>query len=189
MLRRPHPIVQVVQRTASELNDLLNAIVLRIALLRHQLGSSSIEAEIARLATLVDTASLRLQQLEQYTRAEELVARMRRPRKLVRGQESDLSGTALLSFDRPRTSLLIAEASLDAKAIKECLERSGFKVTLAESSAEGLAALQSDTVFDHVVCDSAFISGSDFGLQLSRAASASHVYVLQRRERRDRLAV
>ena len=34
--RKPHPIVKVFQDATSELNDLLNAIGLRLALLRHQ---------------------------------------------------------------------------------------------------------------------------------------------------------
>ena len=42
--RRPHPIVQVVQTAASELNDVLNAIGLRISLLQHQVEASSFEA-------------------------------------------------------------------------------------------------------------------------------------------------
>ena len=71
--RKPHPIVQVVQDTACELNDLLNAVGLRIALLRHQLEASSAEAEMIRLAGLIDKAAQRVRRLEDYTRAEELV--------------------------------------------------------------------------------------------------------------------
>ena len=76
-LRKPHPIVQVARTAATELNDLLNAIGLRISLLRHQLEASAAEAEIVRLATLVEKASQRVQRLEEYARAEELVASMR----------------------------------------------------------------------------------------------------------------
>ena len=78
--RKPHPIVQVVQDTASELNDLLNAVGLRIALLRHQLEATAAEAEMARLAGLIDKAAQRVRRLDDYTRAEELVALMRRGR-------------------------------------------------------------------------------------------------------------
>src|SRR5208282_631796 len=75
--RKPHPIVEVARNAATELNDLLNAIGLRISLLRHQLEASSAEAEMVRLATLVEKASQRVQRLEEYARAEELVASMR----------------------------------------------------------------------------------------------------------------
>jgi hypothetical protein len=79
--RKPHPIVQVVHDTACELNDLLNAVGLRIALLRHQLEASSAEAEMIRLAGLIDKAAQHVRRLEDYTRAEELVELLRRPKK------------------------------------------------------------------------------------------------------------
>ena len=72
--RRPHPIVQVVQNAASELNDVLNAISLRISLLQHQVEASAFEAEILRLAGLIEKASQRIHRLDDYARAEELVA-------------------------------------------------------------------------------------------------------------------
>ena len=67
--RKPHPIVQVVQDTASELNDLLNAVGLRIALFRHQLEATAAEAEMARFAGLIDKAAQRVRRLDDYTRA------------------------------------------------------------------------------------------------------------------------
>ncbi len=70
--RKPHPIVQVAQIAASELNDLLNAIGLRVSLLRHQLAASAYETEMVRLAGLVEKASQRVQRLEEYARAEQL---------------------------------------------------------------------------------------------------------------------
>src|ERR1700692_186261 len=89
--RRPHPIVQVVQNAASELNDVLNAIGLRISLLQHQVEASAFEAEIARLAGLVEKATERVRLLDEYARAEALVASMRpeiakRPRRISRAE-------------------------------------------------------------------------------------------------------
>ena len=75
--RKPHPVVQVVQDAAIELNDLLNAMSLRISLLGVQLAASPYEGKAARLAGLVEKASERVQRLEGYARAEELVASMR----------------------------------------------------------------------------------------------------------------
>jgi PleD family two-component response regulator len=180
--RRPHPIVQVVENTAAELNDLLNAIGLRLSLLRHQLEASSSEAEIARLAGLIDKASQRVRRLEEYTRAEELVASMRPGRARKKPKTSDASSSALLSDETSGTALLITDPSIDDSAIRECLERNGCTVVVAESSADGLKLLQSGDPFDHIVCDSAFLSdaGWKFTAELSRAAPASRVYVLHR---------
>jgi hypothetical protein len=105
-LRRPHPIVQVVENTASELNDILNAIGLRLSLLRHQLEASTSEAEIARLAGLIDKASERVRRLEEYARAEELVASMRPGRARKKPESS-----GLLTDERPGTALLITDPS------------------------------------------------------------------------------
>lgn len=88
--RKPDPFVQAAQNAASEINDLLNAIGLRVALLRHQLVASAYEAETVRLAGLVEKVSQRVQRLEEYARAEELVASMRPGRTKKR---SNIPGT------------------------------------------------------------------------------------------------
>jgi hypothetical protein len=182
--RKSHPIVQVAHTAATELNDLLNAIGLRISLLRHQLEASTAEAEMTRLATLVEKASQRVQRLEEYARAEELVASMRPPRTR-RSPTPESDSPAFLSDQKTRTTLLITDASTAGdSALKGCLERSGHTVLVAESSADGLKLLQSNDHFDHIVCDSAFLSDTGFTAELSRAASASRVYVLQGRSTR-----
>jgi len=172
----------VVQDTASELNDLLNAVGLRIALLRHQLEASAAEAEMIRLAGLIDKAAERVRRLEDYTRAEELVAVMRRGRGKRKTDSADANSSAFLSESSSQKALLISNSSADDSALKECLERSGCEVTVAESSADGLRLLQSNPSFDHIVCDSAFLSesGWKFTAELSRAAPSSRVYVLHR---------
>jgi hypothetical protein len=179
---QPHPIVRVVQDTASELNDLLNAVGLRIALLRHQLEASAAEAEMIRLAGLIDKAAERVRRLENYTRAEELVAVMRRGRVKRKADSRHTDGFAFLSESSSQKALLISNSSGDDNALKECLERSGCQVTVAESSADGLRLLQSNANFDHIVCDSAFLaeSGWKFTAEISRAAPSSRVYVLHR---------
>lgn len=174
--RKPNPIVLAVHTAASELNDLLNAIGLRISLLQHQVEASAFEAEIARLAGLVDRATERVRRLDEYARAEELVASMRPDR------EKSRSNTSSSDNHKARTALLITDSSGENSAIKESLERSGCIVVVAESSADGLRLLQSSQNFDHILCDSAFISetGWKFTDELSRAAPESRVYVLQR---------
>jgi hypothetical protein len=179
--RKPHPIVQVVQDTASELNDLLNAVGLRIALLRHQLEATAAEAEMARLAGLIDKAAQRVRRLDDYTRAEELVALMRRGRIKRKTESADTDSSPFLS-ESSQTALLISSSSAGDSALKECLERSGCQVVAAESSADGLRLLQSNASFDHIVCDSAFLAetGWKFTAELSRAAPSSRVYILHR---------
>ena len=180
--RRPNPIVVAVQDAASELNDLLNAIGLRMSLLQHQVEASAFEAEIARLAGLVEKATERVRLLDEYARAEALVASMRpelakKPRRISRAENPPVD------HDRKaRTALLISDSTVENSAIKECLERSGCEVLVAESSAAGLKMLQSNQTFDHVLCDSAFMTeaGWKFTAELSRAAPESRVYVLQR---------
>jgi PleD family two-component response regulator len=180
--RKLHPIVQVAQNAASELNDLLNAIGLRISLMRHQLESSAYEAEMVRLAGLIEKASQRVQRLEEYARAEQLVASMRP------GRTRKKSST--LGIDNPHTALLITDSSDENSAIKECLERSGCTVVVAASSADGLKLLESSDDFDRIIYDSAFLSesGGKFAAELSRAARASHVYVLERHRMSDSAA-
>ena len=178
--RRPHPIVQAVQTAASELNDVLNAISLRISLLQDQAEAPTFEAEIARLAFLIEKASQRIHRLDEYARAEELVASTRS------GRASKRSGAdrspSLPSEPSQRTALLITDSSADDSPIKECLERSGCTVVTAGSTGEGLSLLQSDQSFDHIVCDSTFLaeSGGKFTIELSRAAPETRVYVLDR---------
>jgi len=177
-LRKPHPIVQVARTAATELNDLLNAIGLRVSLLRHQLEASAAEGEMIRLATLVEKASQRVQRLEEYARAEELVASMRPGRATRRPGASESESPGFLSEQKPRTTLFITGGSAIESPIKESLERSGHTVVVAESSADGLKLIQSNDHFDHIVCDSAFLADTGFTAELSRAASTSRVYIL-----------
>lgn len=182
--RKPNPIVLAVHTAASELNDLLNAIGLRISLLQHLVEASAFEAEIVRLAGLVDQATQRVRRLDDYARAEELVASMRPDGE--RGRPNPSSADS----QKARTALLITDSSGENSAIKESLERSGCIVVVAESSADGLRLLQSSQNFDHILCDSAFISetGWKFTDELSRAAPESRVYVLQRPGISERIA-
>jgi PleD family two-component response regulator len=186
--RKPHPIVEVVENAASELNDLLNAIGLRIALLRPELEAPGSEAEMVRLAGLVERATQCVQRLQAYTRAEELVALMRRGRGKKKTEISAIDSPPFLSDDRQRTALLMTHTSTDDSAIRDCLERSGCQVVEAKSAAEGLKLLQSDRDFDHIVCDSIFLAetGWKFTAELSRAAPHSRVYVLHRPRVTDR---
>ena len=180
--RKLNPVVLAVETATSELNDLLNAIGLRISLLQHQVEASSFEAEIVRLAGLVDKATQRVRLLDEYARAEALVAAMRPERPRRQTKVSTAENLDAVSDRKAQTALLITDAANEDSAIKECLERNGCTVVVAESSAAGLRMLQSNQSFDHILCDSTFIAetGWKFTAELSRAAPESRVYVLQR---------
>ena len=180
--RKLNPVVLAVETATSELNDLLNAIGLRISLLQHQVEASAFEAEIVRLAGLVEKATQRVRLLDEYARAEALVAAMRPERPRRQTKVSSVENLEVGSERKGQTALLITNAAEENSAIKECLERNGCTVVVAESSAAGLRMLQSNQSFDHILCDSEFIAetGSKFTAELSRAAPESHVYVLQR---------
>ena len=180
--RKLNPIVLAVEAAISELNDLLNAIGLRISLLQHQVEASTFEAEIARLAGLVDKATQRVRLLDEYARAEALVAAMRPERPRRQTTISSVENLDAASDRKTQTALLITDAAEENSAIKECLERNGCTVVVAESSAAGLKMLESNQSFDHILCDFSFIAetGSKFTAELSRAAPESRVYVLQR---------
>jgi len=188
--RKLNPIVIAVENATSELNDLLNAIGLRISLLQHQVEAAAFEAEIVRLAGLVDKATQRVRLLDEYVRAEALVASMRPDRAKRPAKISRAENLAVVSDRKPRTALLITDPAGENSAITECLERSGCTVVVAESSAAGLSMLQSNQSFDHILCDSAFITGAGSKLtaELSRAAPESRVYVLQRPAMSERIA-
>jgi PleD family two-component response regulator len=180
--RKLNPVVLAVEAATSELNDLLNAIGLRISLLQHQVEAAAFEAEIARLAGLVDKATQRVRLLDEYARAEALVAAMRPepPKRMTK--VSSVENLDAASDRKAQTALLITDAAEENSAIKDCLERNGCTVVVAKSSAAGLQLLQSNQNFDHILCDSAFIAetGSKFTAELSRAAPESRVYVLKR---------
>ncbi len=180
--RKLNPVVLAVETATSELNDLLNAIGLRISLLQHQVEASSFEAEIVRLAGLVEKATQRVRLLDEYARAEALVAAMRPERPRRQTKVSTAENLDAVSDRKAQTALLITDAANEDSAIKECLERNGCTVVVAESSAAGLRMLQSNQSFDHILCDSTFIAetGWKFTAELSRAAPESRVYVLQR---------
>ena len=135
-----------------------------------------------RLAGLIDKAAERVRRLDDYTRAEELVAVMRQGRGKRKADNAHTDSSAFLSESSSQRALLISNSSVDDSAIKECLERSGCQVTVAESSADGLRLLQSNASFDHIVCDSAILAepGWKFTAELSRGAPASRVYILHR---------
>ena len=186
--RKPHPIIEVVHNSASELNDLLNAIGLRVALLRNQPEASAVEGEMARLADLIEKASQRVLRLEQYSRAEEIVASMRPGHSRRGAKNSRANSPTILTEQKPRTALLISDASIENSAIKDCLERSGCSVVVAGSTDDGLKMLQSNDSFDHIVCDSSFLAETDwkFTSELSRAAPNSRVYVVHQPRAADR---
>ena len=176
--RRSPPVSLVALKAATDLNDILNALNLRVALLRHRSNSAApTGTDMERVAGLVDKAVECVRNLQDYIRAEELVGAIRTAlyeqqiEDRVRGPESE---------PRMKVLLIGGERSEDA-SIKNGLERSGCEVTVAGSAAEGLKALENEIEFDNIVCDSEILAanGWKFAGEVSRAAPAAKVYLLQ----------
>jgi CheY-like chemotaxis protein len=176
---RSAPISLVALKAATELNDILNALGLRVALLRHH---SNVEApssaDMERVAGLVDKAVECVRNLQDYIRAEQLVGAIR---TALYDQQIEDREKSRESEPRMMRVLLIGGERNDDISIKRGLERSGCEVTVAESAAEGLKALENEVEFDNIVCDSEILAanGWKFAGEVGRAAPAAKVYLLQ----------
>lgn len=176
---RSAPISLVALKAATELNDILNALGLRVALLRHRSNReapSSVDME--RVAGLVDKAVECVRNLQDYIRAEQLVGAIR---TALYDQQIEDRGQSRENESRMMRVLLIGGERSDDTSIKRGLERSGCEVTVAGSAAEGLKALENEVEFDNIVCDSEILAanGWKFAGEVSRAAPAAKVYLLQ----------
>jgi CheY-like chemotaxis protein len=180
--RRPAPVGMVALKAATELNDILNALNLRVALLGHRSNPSPLPGgDLERLTGLVDKAVECVRNLQDYIHAEQLVG-------AIRSALSDpqIDATHSNAGREPRMRVLLigkehAEGS-QGTSIKSGLERSGCDVIVAGSAAEGLEALGHETEFDNIVCDSEILAanGWKFANEVSRAAPAAKVYLLQK---------
>jgi hypothetical protein len=179
--RRSPPVSLVALEAATQLNDILNALGLRLALLRYHPNPTLPSAgNIERLADLLDKAVECVRNLQDYIRADQLVAAIRVA--LIEQEIEDAVLTELHPEDRPRVRvLLIGKERSDDTPIKIGLERSGCDVIVAASAADGLIALENEPKFDNIVCDSEIFAatGWNFANEVSRAAPAAKVYLLQ----------
>ena len=179
--RRPPPVSLVALEAATQLNDILNALGLRLALLRYHPNPTLPSAgNIERLAGLLDKAVECVRNLQDYIRADQLVGAIRVA--LIEQEIEDAGLAELHPEDKPRMRvLLIGRERSDDTAIKIGLERSGCDVIVAASAADGLVALENEPQFDNIVCDSEIFAatGWNFASEVSRAAPAAKVYLLQ----------
>ena len=180
--RRPAPVGVVALRATTELNDILNALNLRVALLRHRSNPSSLPSgDMERLSGLVDKAVECVHNLQDYIRAEQLVGAIR---SALSEHPIDAVHSNAKNEPRMRVLLIGKEHAADSQgtSIKSGLERSGCDVIVAASAAEGLEALEHETEFDNIVCDSEILAanGWKFASKVSRAAPAAKVYLLQK---------
>lgn len=179
--RRSPPVSLVALEAATQLNDILNALGLRLALLRyHPNPTLPSTGNMERLAGLLDKAVECVRHLQDYIRADQLVGAIRTA--LIEQEIEDAGLTEPDSEDKPRMRvLLIGRERSDDTPIKSGLERSGCDVIVAASAADGLEALENEPKFDNIVCDSEIIAvtGWNFAGEVSRAAPAAKVYLLQ----------
>jgi CheY-like chemotaxis protein len=178
--RRSPPVSLVALEAATQLNDILNALGLRVALLRYHPNPTLPSAgNIERLAGLLDKAVECVRNLQDYIRADQLVGAIR---AALIEQEIEDAVAELHPEDKPRIRvLLIGKERSDDTPIKIRLERSGCDVIVAASAADGLVALENEPKFDNIVCDSEILAatGWNFASEVSRAAPAAKVYLLQ----------
>jgi hypothetical protein len=176
--RKPAPVSLVALKAATELNDILNALGLRLALLRHNSNvSAPSSTNVDRLAGLVDKAVECVRNLQDYIHAEQLVGVIRSA--LI---EHEIEDAQPHPEGHPRMRvLLIGGEPAEDTPIKIELERSGCDVFVAVSAADGLEALENESTFDSIVCNSEILAanGWDFASEVSRAAPAAKVYLLQ----------
>jgi CheY-like chemotaxis protein len=172
----------VALKAATELNDILNALNLRVALLRHRSNPSTRSSgDMDRLSGLVDKAVECVRNLQDYIHAEQLVGAIR---SALHEQKLDAAHSNAENEPRMRVLLIGKERAedTDGTSIKSGLERSGCDVIVAASADEGLQALEHETEFDNIVCDSEILAanGWKFASEVSRAAPAAKVYLLQK---------
>lgn len=184
---RAHPIVSLAARAVANLNDILNATALRLALLRWPPGNSRADSDVDRLIGLVDQAGLLVRVLQRYVRAAQLGS----PRQSSDG-EAAASGPEDLDLKReleetartPPRVLIIPEPGTDGSPIGVSLERSGYSVTIAASAEDGLERLRSGDRFDNVVCDTSILQpdAAKFVAAVASAAPTVKLYLLTRLE-------
>ena len=161
------PIARVASKTATDLNDILNAVSLRVALLRSKSDSPLSDVEIDRLARLVEQAALRVRGLQACAQAVEPVSRPdQRTRKMLHGSVARV--------------LLIDQQHDDDADIKDSLKRIGCRLTVAGSAEEALEILQSDRRFDNVICNAVVLAanGWTFAADIARVAPGAKLYLV-----------
>jgi CheY-like chemotaxis protein len=185
---RTHPMVQAASAAATEINDILNAVSLRLALLRWQQDGGRNDASIARLSNLVEHAAIQVRQLQDYARAIEVATFALRPIELPESAVVSDANTNLLRRSARTRSLntaarvLVVSADDNLKSITGRLEDCGCTITVAESPDEALSLLDSARRFDHIVCDASIIddTGLEFAAELCGSSRGAKVFLIAR---------
>jgi hypothetical protein len=181
-----HPLVQATSAAATKINDRLNAVALRLALLRWQPTGSRHEASIARLGNLVEHAAIEVRLLQDYARAVEVATVALRTIELPEAAVVSERNTGSLRRSAGTRSLvavsrvLLVSAHENCQPITDHLERCGCLVTLAESPEDALSLLESGQRFDQVVCDATILqdTGLAFAAELAGADAGAKVFLL-----------
>ena len=172
----PEPLVDVATQAASDLNDILNAVGLRVALIRGQGNLSLAEKEIERLMKLVERAALRVHRLQHY--AHSLTLPRSRSLALARqGAQSEEPKERQTAPGRTRV-LIIQGPTHDASYLRTRLSEGGCRVTVANSPADALRLIQSSRKFDHILCDAEIMAASKmtFASDFARTAPGARLY-------------
>ena len=175
-----HPIVLAAYNAATEINDILNAVTLRLALLRWQPNGSRSDASIARLINLVEHAAMKVRSLQDYARAVEAAAFAVRQVDVRREAPIPVAQARIADpAVESAQSVLLLSASEDRRSMVDYLDRCGYRVMIAASPEDAVKLLDSER-FDHIVCDTAILgaAGWTFAADVARSAPAARVYFL-----------
>jgi CheY-like chemotaxis protein len=186
---RTHPMVQAASAAATEINDILNAVALRLALLRWQPDGPRNDASITRLSNLVEHAAIQVRQLQDYARAVEVATFALRPIELPESAVVGDTNTGLLrrsartrSLNTAARVLVVSADNDNRKSIVDRLEHCGCTMTVAESPDEALSLLDSGRRFDHVVCDATILedTGLEFAAAIAGSGRGAKVFLIAR---------
>lgn len=179
-------VIRTASKVATDLNDILNGVALRLALLRWQRDRSRTDADIDRLALLIDQAAVLVQRfqeglqtakpdLEQRPLAEGdiavLVSQLSQP--------SAQNTFGKLSAKSMRVLVIQRRISSGVNAIKDALVRCGYMVTVTASARQALKLLRSCRQFEKILCDVDILAkdGRSFARDLVRAIPTARLYL------------
>jgi hypothetical protein len=154
-----NPVIEVVSKATRDLNDILNAVALRSALLGGQANSASAEAHISRLISLLDHATELVRSLQDYVRdLEASIPKYSNDRDdggmptILQESAGDLKRALSELPMESKRALVINERNEQGRLIASRLQRDGYHVTTTESLDDGLMLLKSGERFDSVFC-------------------------------------
>jgi hypothetical protein len=173
----------------TEINDILNAVALRLALLQWQPNGTRSDGDIARLTRFIEQLANLVQWLQHITRDIEEDSSSTQTAKLGRSTDSFRSpyGTDFREIRNIRTRsghlMLVSERPGYLDSLRNWLEHDGCHVTAVANGQDALARLAAGQLFDQIICDTSVFGGtdSDFTAEIARVAPFANIFLLTER--------